>query len=250
MELPPLTDIERATYEWQMWVPNFGEDGQRKLKNATAFISRIGGIGGTVAYYLAAAGIGRLIIAHAGNVRRDDLNRQILMTEDWLGKPRIESAAKRLRELNPRLEIVAHAENVTDPNAKLLISDADVIVSAAPLFAERFAMNAAAVAAGKPMVDCAMYEMQAQIFSVSPRRSPCFACVFPVAPETWKRQFPVFGAVSGTVACMGAMEVVKIISGVGTPLYGKLLAYDLGDMSFRRLHVKRDPACAVCGSPG
>ena len=114
IEPKSLTDEERAVYEWQMWVPEFGEEGQEKLKGASVLISRIGGLGGVVAYELAAAGVGRLVLAHAGDVKPSDLNRQLLMTHDGLGKSRVESAARRLRELNPRLEIEAVAENVTD----------------------------------------------------------------------------------------------------------------------------------------
>src|SRR5215213_11564048 len=104
---PPLTAEERATYEWQMWVPGFGEEGQRRLKGASVLVSRVGGLGGAAAQYLAAAGVGRLVLAHAGVVKPSDLNRQTLMTHDSLGKPRIECAARRLRELNPRLEVEA-----------------------------------------------------------------------------------------------------------------------------------------------
>ena len=105
-----LTDIERAVYEWQMWVPDFGEAGQEKLKGAAVMVSRVGGVGSVVAYELAAAGIGKLVLAHAGNVKPSDLNRQLLMTDDWLGKPRIESIRRRLLDLNPRLEIVGIGE--------------------------------------------------------------------------------------------------------------------------------------------
>ena len=100
-----LTPEEKATYEWQMWVPDFGEAGQRTLKSSAALVSRCGGLGSVVAYELAAAGIGKLVLAHGGNVKPSDLNRQLLMTHDWLGKPRVESARRRLLELNPRLEI-------------------------------------------------------------------------------------------------------------------------------------------------
>ena len=105
----PLTDEERETYAWQMDVRDFGEAGQQKLKGASVLISRVGGLGSVVAYELAAAGIGKLILAHAGNVQPSDLNRQLLMTHDWINKPRIESAVRRLKELNPRLEIVSIA---------------------------------------------------------------------------------------------------------------------------------------------
>src|SRR5579863_3684799 len=103
--LPELTADEQVRYAWQLTVRDFGLEGQRRLKQATALVSRIGGVGGSVALQLAAAGIGRLILAHAGNARLDDLNRQLLMTTESLGRPRIESAARRLRELNPHVEI-------------------------------------------------------------------------------------------------------------------------------------------------
>ena len=101
-----LTNAEKAIYEWQMWVPGIGEEGQQKLKDATVLISRCGGLGGLVAYELAAAGVGTLVIAHAGNVKPSDLHRQLLMTADWVGKPRIDSIARRLSDLNPRVEVV------------------------------------------------------------------------------------------------------------------------------------------------
>ena len=115
---PFLTDVEQATYQWQIWTDDFGEEGQRRLKNSTVLISRCGGLGSVVAYELAAAGIGRLIIAHAGNVKHSDLNRQLLMTHDWLGKPRIETIERRLKELNPRVEIVPVAANLDDELAE------------------------------------------------------------------------------------------------------------------------------------
>ena len=108
-----LTPEERATYEWQMWVPGIGEEGQRKLRAASVLVTRVGGLGGLVAYELAAAGVGRLVLAHAGTVKPADLNRQLLMTHAGIGASRVESAARRLRELNPRLDVVAVPENVT-----------------------------------------------------------------------------------------------------------------------------------------
>ena len=112
----PLTDEERAIYEWQIAIPDFGETGQQKLKGASVLISRLGGLGGIVAYELVAAGIGRLIAAHGGDVKPGYLNRQLLMTHDWIGKPRIESIVRRLKELNPRVEIVPYPENVNKDN--------------------------------------------------------------------------------------------------------------------------------------
>jgi molybdopterin-synthase adenylyltransferase len=242
----PLTDEERAIYEWQMWVPGVGEEGQQKLKGASVLISRAGGLGGVVAYELAAAGVGRIVLAHGGNVKHSDLNRQLLMTYDWLDKPRVESAARRLRELNPFIEVVAVPEQVSDENAAGLVGQVDIVIDCAPLFAERFAMNRESVRQGKPMIECAMYELEAQITTFLPGKTPCLACLHPEDPPAWKRQFPVFGAVSGTVGCLAAMEAIKLITGIGETLAGTLLVMDLSDMRFRRVSISRNPECMVC----
>lgn len=247
MELP-LSDEERAIYEWQMWVPGFGEAGQKKLRKSAVLISRTGGLGGLVAYQLAAAGIGRLVLAHAGNVRPSDLNRQLLMTHASLGTSRIESARRRLLELNPRLEIEAIPENISSENVDRLVSSVDLVVDCAPLFEERFAMNEAAVHHRKPLVECAMYNLEFQVFSVKPYHSACLRCLYRETPSHWRRQFPVFGAVSGTAACLGAVEAIKILSGIGQPLYNQMLTADLETMEFRKFHLERDPSCTTCGA--
>jgi len=242
-----LTDEEKATYEWQMWVADFGEEGQEKLKDASVLVSRCGGLGSVVAYELAAAGVGKLVLAHGGNVKHSDLNRQLLMTHDWLGKPRVESAKRRLLELNPRLEIITLDSNVNDDNAAELVEQVDVIVDCAPLFEERYAMNREAVKQNKPLVECAMYDLEAHIYTVLPRVSACIACLFPQKPPAWKREFPVFGAVSGMVACLGAMEAIKLIAGFGEPLAGRMATYDLRTMKSRELNITRRTDCEVCG---
>jgi len=201
-----------------------------------------------VALERAAAGVGKIILAHAGNLKPSDLNRQILMSHDWLGRSRVECAAQRLRALNPRLEIVTVAENICEANAALLVEQADVEADCAPLFEERYLMNREAVLQGKPMVECAMYELEAQITTIVPGRTPCLACVYSESPADWQREFPVFGAVSGTVGCLGAMEVIKLLTGLGQPLLGRLLTCDLRTMSFRKVKTNRRLSCAVCGS--
>lgn len=243
-----LTAEERAVYEWQIWVPEFGETGQEKLKGASVLVSRCGGLGSVVAYELAAAGIGRLVIAHAGNVKLSDLNRQLLMTHDWLGKPRVESAERRLKELNPRLDIVTYNENIDEDNAAKIIEQVDLIVDCAPLFGERFAMNRQAVLQRKPLIECAMYDLEAQLTTVITPQTPCLACLYPEDPPAWKREFPVFGAVSGTVGCLAAMEAIKVLAGFGEPLAGQLLTCDLRDMTFRVRSIERNSQCRVCGA--
>jgi len=243
-----LSDEERATYEWQMWMPGFGEAGQEKLAASTALVSRCGGLGGPLAYSLAAAGVGKLVIAHGGNLKPSDLNRQITMTHDWLGKPRAESAARRLREMNPRLEVEAVAENITEANAAELVGKADVVFDCAPLFAERFLMNRECVRQGKPMVEAAMFSMEGQVTTIIPGQTPCLACLYPEDPPRWKREFPVFGSVSALAAAIAATEGIKLLAGFGESLAGVLLYYDTGNMTFQRIPIARRPGCPVCGN--
>ena len=242
----PLNDAEKDIYDWQMDVRGLGESGQEKLRGASALISRVGGLGGPLALELAAAGIGKLILAHAGNLKPGDLNRQILMTHDWLGKPRVECAARRLRELNPRLEIEAVNANIHEDNAAALVSKADLVFDCAPLFAERYLMNRECVRQGKPLVDCAMFELQGQVTTILPGKTACLACIYPEDPPGWKRKFPVLGAVSALAACVGTLEGIKLITGIGPALAGKMLYYDTRAMTFRTLPLQRRPDCPVC----
>jgi molybdopterin/thiamine biosynthesis adenylyltransferase len=242
----PLTEEEHARYEWQMTTPDIGEAGQKKLKAASVLVSRIGGVGGAAAYYLAAAGIGKLVLAHAGNVKPSDLNRQILMTTDWLGKPRIESATRKLRDLNPNIEIETIAENITPANAADLISKVDLVIDAAPLFEERLLMNQQVVRQRKVLVDCAMYDFEAQLTTIIPGQTPCLACLIATPPKEWKRQFPVFGAVAGVIGTLAAVEAIKVITGIGNPLAGRMLIAALREMTFRTVSLQRNPQCPVC----
>ena len=243
-----LTSEEKAIYEWQLDTPGYSLEKQEILKNSSVLISRCGGLGSVVAYELAAAGIGKMILAHAGNVKHSDLNRQLLMTYDQLDKPRIESVERRLKELNPRLEIEAYGENININNAEKLVAQADLIIDCAPLFEERFLMNQQAVLQNKPMIECAMYELQAQITTIVPGKTACLNCLYPKFPKQWKRRFPVFGAVSGTVGCMAAMEAVKQLTGLGECLHNQLINFDLRTMHFQKYSISRNPNCQTCSN--
>jgi molybdopterin/thiamine biosynthesis adenylyltransferase len=250
MELPELTPEELETYAWQLDLPGFGIQAQKRLKQSTVFISRVGGVGGLVALQLAAAGVGRLILASGGDLLPSDLNRQLLQTHGHLGKPRMENIVRRLLDLNPRLEIVPHSENISDANAQSIVAEADVLVDAAPLFEERFAINRASVHLRKPLVECAMFAFEASITTFVPGTTGCLACLYPQPPPDWKRRFPVLGAVSGSVACLGAIEVVKLLTGIGRPLLGSLLRMDLASMEFRKYRIHPLAECPVCrGAP-
>jgi molybdopterin/thiamine biosynthesis adenylyltransferase len=246
--LPELTADERLRYQWQLGLRDFGEEGQRRLKQATVLVSRIGGVGGTIAMQLAAAGIGRLVLAHAGNLRLDDLNRQLLMTTDGIGKPRIESAVRTLQALNPLVQVETIAENISEQNVIALVERCDVVGSAAPLFSERLLMNREAVRQHKPLVDAAMYDLEGRLMTVVPGQTPCLACLYPETPPNWKREFPVISPIASTVGCLAAMEVIKLLTGLGQPLAGKLLTFDLRDMAFRTVAISRRANCPVCSA--
>ena len=226
-------DIDHTRYQWQLGVEGFGAEGQARLKSSSVLVSRVGGLGSPVAYELAAAGVGRLVLAHGGDLREDDLNRQLLMTHDWIGKPRVQCAARRLRDLNPDLEILAIESNVSESNAEDLVGEVDLVVDCAPLFEERYAMNDAAFAKGVPVVECAMYDLDFTITSQQRGKTRSLRECMPEPPVHWKREFPVFGAVSGTVGCLGAMEAIKILADFGEPLWNRMLMMDLRSMSTR-----------------
>jgi molybdopterin/thiamine biosynthesis adenylyltransferase len=243
-----ISGAERALYEWQESVPDFGPRGQERLKASAVLVSRVGGVGGAAALQLVAAGVGRVVLAHAGVLRPSDLNRQVLMAHAGLGQSRVEQAARRLRDFNPYVVVNAIGENVSEANVAHLVGGVDLVVSCAPTFAERLLMNREAVRQNKPLVDCAMYELDVQLTTFVPGRSPCLACLVPHEPAAWKRQFPVFGAVSGAVGSLGAMEAVKVLAGFGEPLLGRMLVGDLRTMQFQTLVVHRRPNCPVCGA--
>jgi molybdopterin/thiamine biosynthesis adenylyltransferase len=195
---------------------------------------------------LAAAGVGKLVLAHAGNIRPSDLNRQLLMTHAAIGQSRVASAARRLKELNPRLEVETIDRNLDDELAERLVPHVDIVIDCAPRFEERYAMNDAALRHAKPLVECAMFDLELHLFCVLPGRTACLRCLYPETPPQWRREFPVFGAVSGAVGCLGAMEAIKLIAGFGQPLTGRLLMADLRAMTFRQVRLARRADCPAC----
>lgn len=237
--LPDLTPDECERYAWQMTVPGVADEGQRKLKGATVLISRVGGVGGCVAQQLAAAGVGRLVLLHGGLLRVDDLNRQVLMQTAAIGTPRAECAAARLRAINPEIEVIVVREHPTAELARTWAAQADVVVSAAPLFPERHALHDAAEGRGIPCVEAAMYEMEGYVTVCHPPRSPRYRDWCPEKPDWWTRRFPVFGAVSGTIGALAAVETIKLITGIGEPLYGRMLSFDFRQGRVREVRLPR-----------
>ena len=243
-----LSDEDRAIYEWQLDVPGLGASGQEKLRNTTALVSRVGGLGGPVAWQLAAAGVGKIILAHGGNLKHSDLNRQTLMRYEHLGKPRAACAAETLRAFNPNIDVEAVAENFHAENAEALVGKADIVFDCAPLFEERFLMNRACVQQGKPLIDCAMYNAEGQVIPIVPGTTPCLSCLYPEVPAHWKRRFPVIGAVSAMIGNIGVLEGIKLLTGMAKPALNKMIYVDTLSMRIQKVGIHRRENCAVCGA--
>lgn len=246
--LPSLTPTELERYRRQIMLPGFGVEAQRRLKSATALVTGVGGLGGTAALYLTVAGIGKLILVRGGDLRLDDLNRQVLMSHDWLGKPRVFKAQQSLQALNPDVEIEAVHGYVTPDTVEELVRSADIALDCSHNFEERNLVNAACVRWTKPMVEAAMNGMEAYLTTVIPHHTPCLSCLFPEKPEWDRWGFGVLGAVSGTLACLTALEAIKVVTGCGQPLMGRLLTMNLATLEFAKRRPYKDPECPVCGA--
>lgn len=243
-----LTPTELERYRRQMMLPNFGEDAQRQLRQATVLVTGVGGLGGTAALYLAVAGVGRLLLVRGGELRLDDMNRQVLMTHDAVGKPRVFKAKETLEGINPDVEIEAICEYVTPENVDSLVLQADIALDCAHNFVERELLNAACVRWRKPMVEAAMNGMEAYLTTILPGQTPCLSCLFPEKPDWDQRGFAVLGAVSGTLACLAALETIKLITGFSEPLSSQLLTMDLNRLEFAKRRSYHDPHCPVCSN--
>lgn len=243
-----LTDRDREMFKRQIQMPGFGEEAQTRLRNSSALVTRVGGLGGPAALYLAMAGIGRLVIAHSGDLTWSNLNRQILMRYDYVGRPRMECATELFTRLNPNVELIAVGENANEANAREWVAQVDIVCDCPPTFEERYALNKACVELRKPMIEAAMYGMEGTLTTLVPGETPCLACLVPEPPAWWKPLgFPVLGAVSAALGCFAAIEAIKVLTGFGKPLKGQMLTYDADEMEFLKFPVKRRPDCPVCG---
>jgi molybdopterin/thiamine biosynthesis adenylyltransferase len=227
----------------------FTTDHQRWLRNSTAIVAGVGGLGGTAALYLAAAGSGGLILVHAGNLTLSNMNRQVLMKHKAIGKNRVDQARKTILEMNPDVEIRALDERITAANVDMLVRSAQIALSARPNFEERRTLNKACIEKGIPMVEAAMNGMEGYLFNVYPGVSSCIHCVYPEDDPSWEEMgFPVMGAVSGMLGCMMALEAIKLLTGFGKPLLSEMLVFNTYDMDFRKVRIPRDEHCEVCRS--
>jgi molybdopterin/thiamine biosynthesis adenylyltransferase len=222
-------------------------DGQLRLKRSRVLVSRVGGMGGPAALALAMAGVGRIVLAHGGTLISPDLNRQTLGSEAGLGQPRVGQFAEHLRSRNRFVEVEAVGHEPDDAEALALARRVDLIVSAAPTFAERLRLNDAAVRAGIPLVDAAQWGMTGTLIVVRPGETACLACIYP-EPPPFEEQFPVVGGISCAIGSLAALEAIKILSGSGKPMWGHLFSYDGFHGRVANVRLARRPECPCCGT--
>lgn len=247
-----LTDFELERYARQIRIDAFGLPAQRRLKQSTVLVSRVGGVGGAAAVRLVQAGVGRLILAHGGQVVADYLNRWPVGLPSDIGRPCVSAVGDQLRAMNPDVELELVESNITEENAGELVAKADLVVDGAPLFEERYLMNREAVRQAKPMVSGAMYSTEGFVTTMSTPETPCLACIFPRRPEYWTniKVFPAIGPGPAIVGAMAGMEAIKVLTGFGTPLKNVLWFFDLETNLNRSLRIERRADCAVCQTVG
>lgn len=224
-----------------------GTTGQRKLKEATVFIAGIGGLGGTTALYLAAAGIGKLILAHEGKIVLPDLNRQILMDSEKIGEERMACAVDNIKRINPDVIVEAYPEKITGIHSGRWVEAADIVVDARYDFPERYELNRLCVEYDKPMVEAAMYGFEVSLTTFLPGITPCLECLYPNKNPEWEPLgFPVLGAVSGIAGCLAAIEVIKVLTEMGQPFYNTLYRINTLNMQTYSMLLKPNPQCKCC----
>ena len=243
-----LTKKEKERYDRQIMIYGFGEEGQEKLKKARVFIAGAGGLGSPVAIYLAAAGIGTIRIADHDTVEPSNLNRQVLHWEENVGGRKVDSAAAKLKKLNPNINIETIADTITETNVSQLVGDADLIVDAMDNLPTRYLLNKTAIDKGIPFFHGAVYGFEGRAMTVIPGKTACLNCLYHNA-QVPKKKFPVIGVTPAVIGCIQATEVIKYLTGLGELLTNRILNYDALGMKFTEFTIKRDPNCEHCGKP-
>ena len=230
-------------YERQ--IPVIGREGQEKLKQSTVLIAGAGGLGSASALYLAAAGVGRLIIVDPQDVELSNLNRQVLHWTSDIGRAKVESAREKLRRLNPNVEVEAYREELTEELARKLVPRADIVIDALDNWEARFLLNRVCVELGKPFIHAGVEGFYGQMLVVVPGKGPCLQCLLPRQPPS-RSGVPVLATTPGVLGLLQATEAIKLLTGVGEPAIGRLIIYDGYSMTFSEVRVRRRPDCPVC----
>jgi adenylyltransferase/sulfurtransferase len=241
-----LTENDLKRYSRQIIFPDFGTEGQKKLKNSHIVVAGIGGLGSLSSTYLACAGIGHITIIDNDFVEISNLNRQVLHWDENVGEKKVLSARKKLSKLNPTIEIAPVFEKITEDNVTDLIKGAQVVVDGMDNFKTRFVLNTGCVKEKIPFIHGGINGLFGEITTIIPDKTPCLACIYPKIADT-EIPFPVFGATPSLIASIQVLETIKLIAGIGDLLTGKMLYIDATTMEFNFIEVKRSINCKVCG---
>jgi len=253
-----LTQEQRIRYSRHTLLNDVGEAGQIKLLESKVLLIGAGGLGSPAAMYLGAAGVGTLGIVDFDTVDVSNLQRQILHGTKDVGRPKVESATDRIRDMDPDVKVIGHREPITSDNALDIIRNYDIVINGSDNFPTRYLVNDACQFLGKPLVDASIFMFEGQVTVYQPadpangiEGGPCYRCLYPDPPPPGEvpscSEAGVLGVLPGIVGSIQAIEAIKLIIGIGEPLIGRLLMIDTLDMTFRTLKIGRNPECPVCG---
>jgi molybdopterin/thiamine biosynthesis adenylyltransferase/rhodanese-related sulfurtransferase len=247
-----LTQSEYARYSRHVIMPEVGLDGQRRLKAAKVLVIGTGGLGSPLALYLAAAGVGTLGLVDFDTVDASNLQRQIIHGTKDIGRSKCQSAADKLRDINPEITVVLHEERFTSKNAEVIVRDYDIVVDGTDNFPTRYLVNDVCVLLNKPNVYGSIFRFDGQATVFHPTVGPSYRCLYPEPPPPGEvpscAEGGVLGILPGVIGCIQATETVKLILGIGEPLIGRLLHYDALNMTFKTYKIRRDPKWGI-GEP-
>ena len=258
MSLPPLVEPaaeltvdEVRRYSRHLIIPEVGMTGQKRLKNAKVLCVGAGGLGSPALLYLAAAGVGTLGIVDFDVVDESNLQRQVIHGQSDVGRPKAESARDSIREINPYVNVIVHKDRLDSDNAMQIFADYDLIVDGTDNFATRYLVNDACVLLGKPYVWGSIYRFDGQASVFWAEYGPCYRCLYPEPPPPGMvpscAEGGVLGVLCASIGSIQVNEAIKVITGIGEPLVGRLMIYDALEMTYRSVKVRKDPECPVCG---
>jgi sulfur-carrier protein adenylyltransferase/sulfurtransferase len=248
--LPLLSHSEIHRYSRHLLIPEVGLEGQRKLKAASVLVIGTGGLGSPVALYLAAAGVGRIGLVDYDVVDFSNLQRQVIHGTSTLGVLKVESARQRMLDINPDIRVDVYNEPFTSENAMRIAADYDVLIDGTDNFPTRYLTNDVCVLLGKPNVYGSIFRFEGQLSVFDARRGPCYRCLFPEPPPPGLvpscAEGGVLGILPGTIGTLQATEALKLILGIGDPLFGRLMLYNALDMTFEYVKLRKNPNCKIC----
>jgi molybdopterin/thiamine biosynthesis adenylyltransferase len=251
VEVPKVLSTEqKERYSRHLLLPEVGLEGQAKLLDAKVLLLGAGGLGSPTALYLAAAGVGTLGIVDDDDVDLSNLQRQVIHTTDRIGTPKVDSAEQAIAALNPDVRVVKHATRLDASNVMELVQGYDVVVDGVDNFPTRYLLNDATVRLDIPVVSASILGFDGQLSVFKPHDGPCYRCLYPVPPPAELAPScganGVLGVLPGTMGLLQATEVIKLVTGAGEPLVGRLLLYEALGATFTELKVRRDPQCPIC----